>query len=301
MKVEAFYDECTNTMTYVVWDPASGDAVIIHPVLDYDPADSTIAYESVDRVTTFVREHGLRLHFVLETHAHADHLSGSQILKKRFPSARTGIGRRITEVQRVFKEVFDLPADFPTDGRQFDRLLDDGEVVEAGTLRFRVMSTPGHTPACVSSTCSATRCSLATPCSCPTWGRGAAIFRRAVPKTSTTRSPTGSTGCPWRPGSSSATTTSPAGATWRSKPPSPEERAHNIQLPAGRSRDDFVAFRTERDAGLSAPRLLFQSVQVNVDAGSLPQPGHNAIRYLKIPINAFRPEEPGPVTEEKLR
>lgn len=110
MNVEPFYDERTNTMTYVVWEPSTKDAVVIDPVLDYDPAGSTIAYQSVDRVTAFLREHGLRLHFVLETHAHADHLSGSQVLRKRFPDARVGIGRRITEVQRVFTSALQTEA-----------------------------------------------------------------------------------------------------------------------------------------------------------------------------------------------
>src|SRR5690606_6329100 len=150
MDIEAFYDDHTNTPTYVVHDPQSRDAVVIDPVLDYDPAGSEISHASVDRVTIFLRKNQLNLRMILETHAHADHLSGSQVLKRRFPDAQTGVGAKITIVQAIFKDVFDLPADFPTDGRQFDRLLEDGEIVTAGSLRFEVIATPGHTPACVS-------------------------------------------------------------------------------------------------------------------------------------------------------
>ncbi len=148
MKIEPFYDPATNSLTYVVSDPNTHDAVVIDPVLDYDPASSTVSTASVDRVDAYLRSAQLRLIFILETHAHADHLSGSQALKRRFPGAQIAIGRRITEVQRVFKEIFDLPEDFPTDGRQFDRLLVDREVVAWGSSSFEVIATPGHTPAC---------------------------------------------------------------------------------------------------------------------------------------------------------
>ncbi|MEO0811430.1 MAG: MBL fold metallo-hydrolase, partial [Myxococcota bacterium] len=150
MDVKSFFDARTSTLTYVVFDPESLDSVVIDPVLDYDAASSHTWTECLDLVTEFLRAKDLTLHYVVETHAHADHLSGAQLLKERFPGARSAVGRRITDVQRVFKDVFDLPGDFPTDGRQFDRLLDDGEVLEAGTLAFETIFTPGHTPADVS-------------------------------------------------------------------------------------------------------------------------------------------------------
>jgi glyoxylase-like metal-dependent hydrolase (beta-lactamase superfamily II) len=300
MKIEPFYDERTSTMTYVVYDPATHDAVVIDPVLDYEPAGSAVSYESVDDVTAFVRSEGLRVHFVLETHAHADHLSGSQVLKRRFPSAKTAIGRRITEVQRVFKGVFDLPEDFPTDGRQFDRLLDDGEVIEAGSLRFEVIFTPGHTPACASyrfDDSIFTGDALFMPdvgtgrCDFPA-GSARDLYRsitgRIYPLPDDTRIFVGHDYPPeGRPLAFETT----VGA----------QKRDNVQLPAGRSEVDFVRFRTQRDAGLSAPRLLFQSVQVNVDAGNLPRPGPGEVRYLRIPINAFRPEDEGPVIEDSVR
>ncbi len=301
MNIETLYDSSTNTLTYVVSDPASKDAVVIDPVLDYDPASSVISHASVDRVEAYLRDNGLNLRMIVETHAHADHLSGSQVLKSRFPDARTGIGRRITEVQRVFKAVFDLPADFPTDGRQFDRLFQDGEEVHAGELAFEVLFTPGHTPACV------------------TYRFGDAIFTgdtMFMPDMGTGR-------CDFPAGSASDLYDSitsriytlpestrvfvghdyqPGGRELAFETTVAKQKLENIQLPASRSKADFVEFRERRDAGLSTPRLLFQSVQVNVDAGSLPAASNNARSYLKIPINAFRPPaDTERITEEPVR
>ncbi len=300
MNIEPFYDERTHTMTYVVYDEVTKDAVVIDPVLDYEPIGSKVSTESVDRVSEFLRGKHLTLHFVLETHAHADHLSGSQLLKSRFPSARLAIGRRITDVQSVFKGVFDLPDDFPTDGRQFDRLLEDGEVVEGGSLRIEVMFTPGHTPACVTYRAEDaifTGDALFMPdmgtgrCDFPA---GSArdlyhsITRRIYTLPDATRL---FVGHDYQPGGRDLAYQTTVG----------EQKKSNVQLPESRSEEDFVRFRSERDSGLEAPRLLFQSVQVNVDAGALPRPAKNEIRYLRIPINAFRPEEPGTVLEDSLR
>jgi glyoxylase-like metal-dependent hydrolase (beta-lactamase superfamily II) len=300
MDIEHFYDDATNTLTYVVYDPTSRDAVVIDPVLDYDPAGSEISHASVDRVTEFLRDHALELRLILETHAHADHLSGSQVLKRRFPRAQTGIGSKITVVQAIFKEVFDLPRDFPTDGRQFDRLLDDGELVEAGTLRFSVISTPGHTPACV----------------CYEFASDAPGVPNALFTGDTMFMPDMGTGRCDFPGGSAADLYDsitqriytlpdetrifvghdyqPGGRALAFETTVAAQKAGNKQLPADRPRAEFVEFRTSRDATLSAPKLLFQSVQVNVDAGALPDPADNETRYLKIPINAFRPQPEDP-------
>lgn len=295
MNIEPFYDERTSTVTYVVWDDATRDAIVIDPVLDYEPTGSKVWTESADEVVKFLRGHDLELRMILETHAHADHLSGSQILKDAYPEAKLAVGQRITEVQRVFKDVFDLPDDFPTDGRQFDRLLGDGERVDVGSLSFEVIFTPGHTPACA------------------TYKFGDAIFTGDalfMPDMGTGRCdfPAGSAtdlydsvqrlyalpddtrvfvGHDYQPGGREIAWETTIG----------EQKRSNVQLKEGTTREEFVEFRTKRDKGLAAPRLLFQSVQVNVDAGALPKPADNQRRYLRIPINVFRPE-PEPETME---
>lgn len=302
MQIQAFYDEQTSTLTYVVFDPASHDAVVIDPVLDYDPAGSVVSHASVDRVIAFLTEQQLELRMILETHAHADHLSGSQVLKRRFPAAQTAIGSKITVVQATFKQVFDLPSDFPTDGRQFDRLLADREIVEAGSLRFEVISTPGHTPACVCfkfGDALFTGDALFMPdmgtgrCDFPA-GSAADLYDSITTRIYTLPDDTRVfVGHDYQPGGRALAYQTTVG----------EQKASNIQLPASRSREAFIEFRNKRDASLSAPKLLFQSVQVNVDAGALPSPSANETRYLKIPINAFRPEpeQPGAISGEALK
>lgn len=300
MQIRPFFDHQTSTLTYLIWDPQSKDAVVIDPVLDYDPAGSEISHASVDRVTVFLRKQQLELRMILETHAHADHLSGSQVLKRRFPAAQTAIGDQITIVQAIFKDVFDLPGDFPTDGRQFDRLLHDGEQVEAGSLRFAVISTPGHTPACVCFKFSAPGCpdalftgdTLFMPdqgtgrCDFP-GGSAEELYDSITQRIYTLPDDTRIfVGHDYQPGGRPLAYETTVAA----------QKADNKQLPAARPRAEFVEFRTSRDATLSAPKLLFQSVQVNVDAGALPDPATNKKRYLKIPINAFRPQPEDPAT-----
>ncbi len=149
MEVKAYFDAPTFTLTFLVWDEETKDAVVIDSVLNYNPLSSTTSTESLDEISDFVRQKGLRVHYALETHAHADHLSGAQMLKKRF-DAKTAISEHITAVQEVFKGVFDLGDDFATDGRQFDKLIVHGETLRAGSLEVKAIATPGHTPACLS-------------------------------------------------------------------------------------------------------------------------------------------------------
>jgi glyoxylase-like metal-dependent hydrolase (beta-lactamase superfamily II) len=150
MEIKHFYDNRTSTFTYVVFDPESRDAIVIDPVLDYEPVGSKIWTESVDEVIDYIKSENFTLHYIMETHAHADHISGAQMIKDRFPQAQTAIGKNITVVQEYFKNMFNLADDFPIDGSQFDRLLDDNETISAGTLDIEVIFTPGHTPACAS-------------------------------------------------------------------------------------------------------------------------------------------------------
>ncbi|RAL23966.1 MBL fold metallo-hydrolase [Lujinxingia litoralis] len=288
LKIQPFYDARTYTLTYVVYDPQTRDAVLIDPVLDYEPHASAMWTESADRAVNFLKEHKLNLHYILETHAHADHLSGAQHVKVHYPKARLAIGARITEVQTIFKQVYNLPESFPTDGSQFDLLLEEGEVLEAGSIKIETIYTPGHTPAC------------------STFHIDDAVFTG-----DTIFMPDFGTGrCDFPGGSSQAMYDSitnklyslpdetrvfvghdyqPGGRDVAFMTTIAEQKASNVQLPQGRSEKEFVEMRDGRDKTLAAPKLLLQSLQVNIDAGSLPQPEANEKRYLRIPVNVFRP------------
>lgn len=269
MNIETFFDPRTSTLTYVVFDPATRDAVVIDPVLDYDPATGDISTESVDRVSEFLRRERLALRMLLETHAHADHLTGSQVLRARFPGAQIAIGERIREVQEEFRGRYGLGDEFATDGRQFDRLLADGETFTAGSLTIAVIATPGHTPACVSYHIG-DAVFTGDALFMPDYGTGRCDFPRgsatdlhdsvtarlyALPDDTRVF-----VGHDYQPGGRPLAYESTIAA----------EKRENVQLPAGRSEADFVAFRQTRDAGLAAPKLLHQSLQVNIRAGHIP-------------------------------
>lgn len=291
MEIKPFFDERTSTMTYVVYDAASRDAIVIDPVLDYEPVGSKLWTESIDEVIAFIRSENLKLHYILESHAHADHLSGAQILKEQFPDAQTAVGSNITVVQNFFKNVFSLSDDFPTDGSQFDHLLDDNETLTAGSLEIGVIFTPGHTPACA------------------TYKIGDAIFTGDalfMPDMGTGR-------CDFPAGSAHDLYNSitnriytlpnetrvfvghdyqPGGRELAFETTVAEQKAGNIQLKAGTSEAEFTEFRSSRDKELAAPKLLFQSIQINIDAGSMPA-AEGEQQYLKIPVNIFLPKSDG--------
>lgn len=283
INIEAFFDPRTFTLTYVVSDPSTKDAIIIDPVLDYEPVGSKVSHESLGKVLAFVREKKLKVHALLETHAHADHLSGSQELKNALPGAKVMIGAKITAVQDLFKGFFNLPADFPTDGRQFDQLLEDNQELKAGSLRIKAIATPGHTPACLSyliEDAIFTGDSLFMPdygtgrCDFPA-GDAKDLFNSVTTRLYSLADETRIfVGHDYLPNGRELAYTSTIG----------ESKAKNIQLPAGRAEAEFVAFRTKRDAGLAAPKLLFQSVQANIDAGKLPAADSNGRHYFRIPI-----------------
>ena len=284
MQIQPFYDARTFTLTYLVFDPATRDAVVIDPVLDYEPVGSKIWEESVDQLAAFVDTHQLRLHAILETHAHADHLSGSQALRRRYPAAQVVIGDKITAVQTVFKGIFDLADDFPTDGRQFDRLLADREKLQAGSLVVEAIATPGHTPACLSyliGDAVFTGDALFMPdygtgrCDFPA-GDARDLYHSVTNRLYTLPDNTRVfVGHDYLPNDRALAYESTIA----------DEKRGNIQLPAGRSEEEFVSFRRGRDATLAAPKLLYPSVQVNIDAGHLPAPAGNGKRFLKIPVN----------------
>ncbi len=289
MEIKTFFDPATYTLTYVAFDPKSKDAVVIDPVLDYDPIGSTTSTESVQAVETFLRGNGLALRFILETHAHADHITGAQYLKRRF-EAPVVIGHLITEVQKTFKPVFDLPQTFAVDGSQFDRLVKDGDTLAAGSLSVSVIETPGHTPACVSyligdavftgdalfiEDYGTGRCDFPR-------GDAAVLYRSVHDKLYALPDATRVfTGHDYQPN----------GRPLRFETTIAASKTQNIQLRHDTTEAEFVVFRQQRDATLRAPRLLFPSIQVNVDAGRLPQPAATGLRYLKTPLNLRSPTE----------
>ena len=289
MNIHAFFDEDTYTLSYVVWDPETRDAVIIDPVLDYDPLSSQTRLESVEKLSEFVRGEKLRLHWILETHAHADHLSGSQALKRRFETP-IAIGEKITLVQETFKGIFDLPDSFAIDGSQFDKLIADGERFSAGTLTIEAIATPGHTPACMS------------------YQIGDAVFTGDALfmddyGTGRTDFPRGSARdlyhsvherlykLPDETRVFVGHDYQPDGRELRYETTIAASKERNPQLSEATTEDGFIAFRHQRDAGLKAPRLIYQSVQVNVNAGLLPATHDNGRRYLAIPLNMRVPTD----------
>jgi glyoxylase-like metal-dependent hydrolase (beta-lactamase superfamily II) len=282
MQIRPFFDARTWTLTYVVWDEATRDAVVIDPVLDFEPASGRTWTESVEQVLTFVAGAGLRVHASFETHAHADHLTGAQVIRARL-GAPVMIGVEITTVQKVFAPVFGKGPDFPTDGSQFDRLLADGDVVHAGSLTVEALRTPGHTPACMSyriGDAVFTGDALFLPdsgvgrCDFPAGNANAlydSVHGRLYALPDSTRV---FVGHDYQPGGRLMAYETAIGAS----------KAGNIHLNAGTTREAFVAFRAARDATLGAPRLLLPSVQVNIDAGRLPAPEADGRRYLKLPL-----------------
>lgn len=283
MEIHHFFDQNTFTLTYVVSDSQTSDAVIIDPVLDFDPASGKVAFDSLEKIEDFVGTNKLRVGMILETHAHADHLSSSQYLKEKFPEAQLAIGANIRVVQETFKKIFNLGSEFAIDGSQFDRLLEDGEEVKCGSLEFRVINTPGHTPACCSYVFG-DAVFTGDALFMPDFGTGRCDFPAGCAEDLYTsvheklyRLPDATrvyVGHDYMPGGRELAFQSTIG----------EEKSSNIQLSAASTRDQFVAMRQKRDATLSAPKLLLPSVQVNIDAGHLPKAEENGTSYLKIPL-----------------
>jgi glyoxylase-like metal-dependent hydrolase (beta-lactamase superfamily II) len=282
MHVEPFFDPRTWTLTFVVWDEATRDAVIIDPVLDYDANKVSVSEQSVDRVLDYVRRNELKVHFVLETHAHADHLTGAAVIKRRV-GAKVGIGENIRGVQGAFSRLFDM--DVPPADEVFDVLLGDGDKLVAGSLTIETISTPGHTPACVSYVVGDavfTGDALFMPdygtgrCDFP--GGSAEQLYDSVQKLYRLPDETRVfVGHDYQPG----------GREVRWETTIGESKRSNKQLRGDTPKADFVKFRTERDATLALPNLIFQSLQVNILAGELPKPAQNGRRYLKMPLNVF--------------
>lgn len=284
--IQAFFDEPTNTVSYLVSDPATQQAAIIDPVLDWDHKAGTADTAFADRILAAAGEQGLKVVLVLETHAHADHLTAAPWIKAR-TGARIGIGEHITEVQRIFRPVFQAE-DVKAGGADFDLLFRDGETFKLGSLDVEVMHLPGHTPACI-----AYRIGddvfVGDTIFMHDYGTARADFPGGDARTlyrSIQRllSLPGHTRL-WMCHDYKAPNRD--SYAWQSTVA--EQRAHNPHVKDGQTEEAFVAFRTGRDAKLSAPTLLLPSIQVNIRAGRFPEAESNGVRYLKVPVTARNP------------
>ena len=292
-EIRAFFDEPTNTVSYLVWNPGEKRGIVIDPVLDFDPASGTVDDGSVDELLKTAADEGIAIEWVLETHVHADHLSGAPLIKAR-TDAKVAIGEHVRDVQTIFRPIFGAD-DMEADGSDFDRLLKDGERFEAGGLAIEVMHTPGHTPACAS------------------YRIGDAVF-------------VGDT--LFMPDYGTARTDFPGGCAHQlyrsirrllSLPPETrlfmchdykapgrdrfawettvaEQRRANQHVHDGISEDEFVAMREARDRSLATPKLLIPSIQVNMRAGRFPPADGDGVRYLRIPVTLKAGADPHAVS-----
>jgi len=280
--VQAFLDTDSETFSYVVFDREGGHAAVIDPVLDYDPKSGRTRHDGAHRLVEFVREHGLTVDWILETHAHADHLSAAPYIKAEV-GGRIAIGERIVDVQKIFRDVFNLEKQFLVDGSQFDKLFAEGETFSVGELEGEVIYTPGHTPADMS------------------WRIGDAVFvgdTLFMPDVGTAR-------CDFPGGNAHTLYHSihrllampeetrlfmchdyPNGQReHRFETTVGEQKRHNIHVHEGVSEAHFVAMREARDKSLEMPRLILPSIQLNIRAGQMPPPEDNGTVYFKIPVN----------------
>ena len=283
-QVKAFFDPATWTVSYVVFDAPGGHCALVDSVLDYDPKSGRTRTDSADRLIAFVREQNLTVDWILETHAHADHLSAAPYLRKHL-GGKIAIGGKITQVQNVFKGIFHLEPEFATNGSQFDHLFEDGDTFAIGALQAQALSVPGHTPACMAyqvGDAVFVGDTLFMPdvgtARCDFPGGNAHTLYQSVRKLLSLPPETRLFMCHDYP---------PEGREAQWECTVADQRARNIHVHDGVSEAEFVAMRTKRDAGLAMPVLILPSVQVNIRAGELPPPEANGVSYLKIPLNAL--------------
>src|SRR3990167_4725100 len=285
-EIKGFFDEGTFTVTYVVHDRATSEAAVIDPVLDFDPASGRTSHTSADEVVEYVKSNNLKVSWLLETHAHADHLSAAPYLQQKL-GGQLAIGHEILTVQAVFGKIFNEGTDFRRDGSQFDQLFNDGDRFEIGGLQAMALHVPGHTPACLASVVGDAGFPGDTmfmpdygTARCDFPGGDARTLYRSIHRLTSLpdearvflchdyKAPPGRTEFAWE---------TTIGA----------QRTGNIHIRDDVSEDEFVAMRTQRDATLPMPKLILPSVQVNMNGGRPPEPEDNGVRYLKVPLNAL--------------
>ncbi|MEZ5931722.1 MAG: MBL fold metallo-hydrolase [Alphaproteobacteria bacterium] len=283
-EVKAFFDPATNTISYVVKDPASASCAIIDSVMDLDYAAGRITYDHADEIIAYVRANDLKVDWLIETHAHADHLSAAPYIQGKV-GGKLGIGKNITIVQDVFGKIFNEGTEFQRDGSQFDRLFDEGDTYEVGAMKAFVMHTPGHTPACMTH-----------------------VIGDAAFVGDTLFMPDGGSARADFPGGDAGTLYDsiqkvlalpdamrlfmchdygPNGREIRWETTVADEKVHNIHVGAGKTREEFIAMREARDKTLGMPTLIIPSLQVNIRAGDLPPADDRGDRFLKVPVNKF--------------
>lgn len=283
--VTHFFDEPTNTFSYVVQDPDSSACAIIDSVLDFDYAAGRTDVRSANQIIAFVREKRLEVAWVLETHVHADHLSAAPYLHDQL-GGKTGIGAHIVEVQEIFGKAFNAGTEFARDGSQFDALFNEGDTFTIGSLEGRVLHTPGHTPACLTyviGDAAFVGDTLFMPdygtARCDFPGGDARTLYHSIQKVLSLPEQTRLFLC--------HDYKAPGRELFQHETSVAEQRKTNVHVHDGISEEEFVKMRTERDATLGMPRLIIPSVQVNMRAGELPPAEDNGQVYLKVPINWF--------------
>ena len=282
--VTGFFDPVTNTISYVVKDPASNACAIVDSVMDIDYAAGRITYEHADEIIDFVRQHGLQVDWLIETHVHADHLSAAPYIQDKL-GGKLGIGSKITVVQDTFGKVFNEGTEFQRDGSQFDRLFDGGDTYTVGEMECFAIHTPGHTPACMTHVMG-NAAFVGDTLFMPDGGSARADF------------PGGDAGVlydsiqevlslPDEMRLFMCHDYGPNGRDIKWETTVAEEKAHNIHVGGGKTKEEFIKFRTERDAQLDMPKLIIPSLQVNMRAGELPPADESGKRFLKVPVNTL--------------
>jgi glyoxylase-like metal-dependent hydrolase (beta-lactamase superfamily II) len=281
-EITAFFDAATNTVSYVVKDPASKACAVIDSVMDIDYAAGRIAYESADKIIEFIQTNGLKLEWLIETHAHADHLSGAPYIQRKL-GGKLGIGVNIKIVQEVFGKVFNEGTEFQRDGSQFDRLFDDGDTYQIGGMTAFAMHTPGHTPACMTHVIG-DAAFVGDTLFMPDGGSARADFPGGDART-LYRSTRRVLELPPQTRLFMCHDYGPNNREIRWETTVAEQCAHNIHVKDGISEDEFVKMREARDATLAMPTLIIPSLQVNIRGGELPPKDESGKVFLKVPIN----------------
>ena len=282
--VTAFFDADTNTISYIVQDPASNACAIIDSVMDIDYAAGRIGHRAADEIIDHVRHHGLTVEWLIETHVHADHLSAAPYIQQRL-GGKLGIGEQVTTVQDVFGKVFNEGTAFRRDGSQFDRLFKDGDTYRIGGMTACVMYTPGHTPACTTHVIG-DAAFVGDTLFMPDGGTARADFPGGDAR-QLYRSIKKVLALPPEARLFMCHDYGPNGREIRWETTVADERRHNIHVRDGVSEDEFVRLRTERDAKLDMPRLIIPSIQVNMRGGNLPEADEQGKRFLKVPIDGL--------------